>query len=114
MPALGTGEAKFRHCLGRVREQALAVSRIGPRFGDDARAVARPDAGLVGVDDRVDCGRIDQAFFREYCFQSLHARCRPAVVGIVMVSTHGFTLFERVARLRFCDFDFDFVAIGSR
>src|SRR5580700_11397179 len=90
MAALGTRESQFRDGTGRVGEQALAIRGIGPRLRDDARAVARPDASLVGIDDRVDRRRIDQALFREKGFQSLHPRSRPGVVGVVMVAHDPF------------------------
>src|SRR5271154_5721286 len=92
MPPLGSRESQLRDGPGRVSEQALAIRGIGPRFRDDARAVARPDASLVAVDDRVDSGRIDQPLLGQQGFQSLHARSRPAVVSIMMISAHSFYL----------------------
>src|SRR5271167_3338710 len=96
MAALGTGESQFRNGAGRVGEQALAIRGIGPCFCDDARAVARTDASLVGVDDRVDRRGIEQSLFREQGFQSLHARGRPAIVSIMMISTHFFSVYPSV------------------
>ena len=44
---------------------------IDPGLRDDARAVARTDLGLVGVDDRVERRPIDQAFLDEQRFERL-------------------------------------------
>ena len=115
MAALGARKSQFRDGAGRIGEQALAIRGIGPRFRDDARAVARADASLVGIDDRVDRRRIDQPLLREKGFQSLHARGRPAVVSIMMIPAHLFYL-PPVFRVSFAfrRLAFDFDAIGSR
>src|SRR5271166_6649830 len=89
MAAFGTRESEFRDGAGRVGEQAFAIRRICPRLRNDARAVARPDASLVGIDDRVDGRRIDQPLLSEDGFQSLHARGRSAVVStMIFFSVH--------------------------
>jgi hypothetical protein len=44
MAALGAGEPQLGDGGGRVVQQAFSICRIGPRFGDDARAVTRADA----------------------------------------------------------------------
>ena len=72
---------------------------IGPGLGDDDRAVARADLGLVGLDDGVERGRIDVALLGQHGFQRAHAKLRlrqlravlviVVMVMIVVVSGHG-------------------------
>src|SRR5271154_5304313 len=69
--ALGPPEAEFRDRGGGVVEQPLSKLRIAPRPGDNARAVARPDLVLEGIDDRIEGGSIEQAFLFEQRLQRL-------------------------------------------
>ncbi len=68
--------AELRDGGRRVVEQALPVGRIGPRPGDDAGAVARPDLRLVGLDERIERGGIDVALLGEDRLQRAHAKLR--------------------------------------
>ena len=58
--------------LGGVLEQGLAECRVGPGLGDDARAVVRPDLGLIGLDDGVERGGLDIALLSQDRFQRAH------------------------------------------
>ena len=55
--------AERAHGLGGVLQQGVPEGGIGPGFGDDLRAVVRADLGFVGLDDGIERGRIDIAFF---------------------------------------------------
>ena len=83
--------------LGGVLQQRLLERRIGPGLGDDDRAVARADLGLVGLDDGVERGRIDVALLGQHGFQRAHAKLRfrqlravlVVMIVVVVVSGHG-------------------------
>jgi hypothetical protein len=67
--ALKAGIAKLRDGRGGVRQQSGLIRWIHPGSGHNARAVARSDLVFVIFDDRVQCGRIDQALFDHQRFQ---------------------------------------------
>ncbi|GAC1333629.1 MAG: hypothetical protein NVSMB26_15040 [Beijerinckiaceae bacterium] len=58
----------------------------------DMGAVARSDLGLVGLDDRVERGRIDEALGDEHGFKRADAQLDlgkvGAVIVMVMVAAH--------------------------
>ena len=87
------GEAERADRLRRILEQRALERRIGPGPGDDAGAVARPDPGLVGLDDHVERGRIDIALLGQHRFQRAHAQLhlghlRAVLVIVVMIGRH--------------------------
>jgi hypothetical protein len=67
-------DAEPEHRGGGVVEQRPLECGIGPGFGYDARADMRAHLGLVGLDDGVEGGRIDIAFFGQHGFQRPHAQ----------------------------------------
>ncbi len=71
--------------LGAVLEQRLLERRIGPGLGDDARAVVRADLGLIGLDDGVERGRLDIAFFGQDRLERAHAQLGLGQLGMVVV-----------------------------
>ena len=71
--------------LGGVRQQRLLEFGIGPGLGDDDRAVARADLGLVGLDDGVERGRIDIALLGQHGFQRAHAKLHLRQLRAVLV-----------------------------
>src|SRR5438067_1301682 len=80
--------------LGAVLKQRCLESRIGPRLGDDARAVMRADLGLVGLDDGVERGRLDIAFFGQDRLKRAHAQLglgqlRMVVIVVRVMFAHG-------------------------
>jgi hypothetical protein len=80
-----------------VLEQPCAVGRIGPGLGHHAGAVARADLLLVGLDQKVERGRIDIALFGQHGFQRAHAQLGfrelgMLVVVMVVVPGHGRTI----------------------
>ena len=70
---------------GGVLQQRLPESGIGPRLGDDERTVARPDLGLVGLDDGIERRRIDVALLGQDRFQGAHAQLRLRQFGAMLV-----------------------------
>jgi hypothetical protein len=52
--------------LGAVLEEARLEVGIAPGMRHDMRAVARPDLHLIGLDDRVERGGVDQALLDEH------------------------------------------------
>ena len=74
------------HGLGRVRDQRLLERRIAPGLGDHACAVMRADFGLVGLDHRIERGRIDIAFLGENGLQRPHAQLHLRQFGAVMMA----------------------------
>ena len=71
--------------LGGVLQQRLLEGGIGPGLGDDARAVARADLGLVGLDDGVERGRVDVALLGQDGLQRAHAQLRLRQLRAVLV-----------------------------
>ena len=77
-------------------------SRIGPGAGHDARAVARPDARLVRLDDGVERRRIDMALLGQDGFERAHPRLHLGqfrmigmvviVMMVVVIVRHGASL----------------------
>jgi hypothetical protein len=59
--------------LARVLKQLPAEVRIDPGLGDGARAAMRADFVLVGLDDGIERGRLDIAFFGQDGFQRADA-----------------------------------------
>ena len=78
---------------GGVLQQRLPEGGIGPGPGDDGCAVARADLGLVGLDDGIECRRIDVAFLGQNGFQgtdpALRLRQLRAVLVVRIVVGHG-------------------------
>ena len=57
-----------------VLAQALPVGRIDPRARDHPGAVVRADAGLVGLDQLVQCRRVDVAALDQDALQRAHPK----------------------------------------
>ena len=70
---------------GGVLQERLLESGIGPRLGDDTGAVARPDLGLVGLDDGVERRRVDVALLGQDGFQRAHAQLRLGQFRAILV-----------------------------
>ena len=80
--------------LGRVFQQRLFESRIGPRLGDDPRAIVGADLGFIGLDDGIERRGIDVSLLGQNGFQRSHAQFgfgefRMVVVMMVIVFGHG-------------------------
>src|SRR6266446_668712 len=58
---LPTRVAKLRNSSRRIAQQAFTERRIDPSARDNARAIARTHFRLIGVNQYVECGRIDVA-----------------------------------------------------
>jgi hypothetical protein len=76
--------------LAAVLEERLLEGRIGPGLGDDARAVMGTDLGLIGLDDGVERGRLDIAFFGQDGLERAHTQLglrqlRMIVIVVMMV-----------------------------
>ncbi len=69
--ALAPAIAQLGDGRSGVVQKAGLVGRIAPSPGDHPRAVARTDLVLIGVDDRIQGGRIDQALLDHQRFQRL-------------------------------------------
>ena len=87
LPA-GIAELRYRRC--GILEQPGAKGRIGPGPRHHAGAIARPNLGLVGLDQQIERGRIDIAFFGQDGFQRAHAQLglgqfRMVVIVVVMI-----------------------------
>src|SRR4051794_21232447 len=54
----------------------------GPRHHPGA--VARADAGLVGIDQRIERGGVDVAFLSEHAFEGAHAQVHFAEFAVIM------------------------------
>ncbi len=85
--------AQRGECLARVVEQLAAEIGIDPGLGDGAGAAMRADLVLIGLDNGVERGRIDIAFFDQDGFQrahpQLHFRQLGTVPVVVLVVAHS-------------------------
>ncbi len=89
--------------LAGIRQQGLFEGRIGPGFRHDLRAIARADLGLIGLDDGVERGRVDIAFFGQDGFERAHAQLHLRqfrMVVIVIMVAHGAKNKRVVGRCR--------------
>ena len=69
---------------------AFLNAGIGPGLGDDDRAVARADLGLVGLDDGVERGRVDIALLGQHGFQRADAKLRLRQLrAVLVIVVHG-------------------------
>ncbi len=71
--------------LAGVVQQRLLEGRIGPGLGDDLRAVARADLGLVGLDDGIERRRIDIALFGQDGLERAHPQLGLREFGMVVI-----------------------------
>ena len=83
--ALAPGVAERRDGRARVVEQPFAERGIDPGARDDARAVARTDLGLIGVDQDIERSGIDVAFLREHRLQRADAHVHFAELAVIVV-----------------------------
>jgi hypothetical protein len=96
-PELGNGFAG-------IVEQAALERRIGPRLGDDPRAIVRADFGLERLDDEVERSGIDVAFFGEHRLHRAHAKLHLGefravfVVVVIVIVRHGGNLARTCRR----------------
>ncbi len=70
---------------GRVAREPGAKRWVCPGAGDDARAIARADLRLVGVDQHVECGRVDVALRGEHRLERAHAQFHRAQFAVVVL-----------------------------
>ncbi len=83
-----------------VLKQPFAVGRIAPGFRHHMGTVARPDLGLVGLDQKVESGRVHIAFLGQNGFERADAQLRlrqfrmvvVVMMMVVIVSGHGMIL----------------------
>jgi hypothetical protein len=61
--ALYAGETQFSNGGCGVFHQSTFVFRVTPRSGDNLCAVSGADFVLVGVNQFIQCRRVDQSFF---------------------------------------------------
>jgi hypothetical protein len=62
------------HRFGGVIQQGLLESRIGPGLGDNLRAIVRADPGFIGLDNGIERGWFDIAFFGQDRLERAHAQ----------------------------------------
>jgi hypothetical protein len=82
--ALAAGVAERGDGRRGIGQQPFAKGRVDPGPRHHARAVARADAGLVGVDQRVERGGVDVALLREHGFERAHAQVHLAEFAVVV------------------------------
>ena len=85
MLALPAGKPERLDRLGGIIQQPLPEFRIAPRPGHDTRPVARPDLGLIGVDQHIQCRGIDVALFDQQRLQRLDPQRRIAELGMIVI-----------------------------
>ena len=102
--ALAADVAELGDRRGRVGQQALLVGGVDPGARHHARAVARPDLVLVGVDQRVERGRIDQPLLDQQRFERLHpqGRVRGQFLVVVIVIRDPPCRLQRAQRAAAC------------
>ena len=66
-----------------VAQQPGAEARVEPCSGDDTRTVARTDARLVRLDERIQCGRVDVTLVDEDAFQGPHPQVHLTDLAVV-------------------------------
>ena len=57
-----------------IRKQRTLVVRVDPGLGHGARAVVRTNFGLIGLDDEIERGGVDVAFFGQDGFERTHPK----------------------------------------
>ena len=85
MLALPAGVAEGGDRGGGIGLEPVGEGGIAPGAGDDAGAVAGADLGLIGVDDDVDGGWVDQALDDEDGFERTDAGGHRVEVVVVIV-----------------------------
>ena len=91
--------------LGGVCQQRLLEFRIGPGLCDHLRAVVRADLGLVGLDDRIERGRLDIALLGQDRFERAHTDLHLGqfrAVLVVMMIVVVLVVILRHAAAPFC------------
>ena len=83
--ALPAGVAQRGDRRGGIGQQPLPEGRIDPGPRHHTRAIARADAGLVGVDQRIERGGVDVTLLREHAFEGAHAQVHLAEFAVFMV-----------------------------
>ena len=83
--ALAAGVTDFGNCRRGVLQETCAIGWIGPGFGDDACAVAWSDFLLIGLDQHVECSRIDIALFGQHSFEGSHAQLGFRKLGMIVI-----------------------------
>jgi hypothetical protein len=97
--ALAARVAQRRDRGGRVAQQPVAKVRVDPGSCHDARSIARADARLVGIDQRIERGRIDVALLGEHRFQCPHAQVHVAQFAVfVLRPAHAGMLSQGLGR----------------
>src|SRR5882762_10207479 len=81
--ALSTGITQFGNSGGRIAHQSFSKCRIYPGARDDARAVARTDFRLVGVDQYIECCRIDVALLGHHRLERADAPLDVAEFAVI-------------------------------
>jgi hypothetical protein len=80
-----THDAERADRRGRVLEQRFLEGGIDPGACYDLGAIVRADAGLVSLDDGVERGRIDIAFFGQDGLERAHPQLCLAELGAMVV-----------------------------
>src|SRR5437899_1022021 len=74
---------------GRILQERLLEGGVAPRLCHHCRAIARADLGLIGLDDGIECRRVDIALFGqdgfECAYPELGLRQRRALMVVLMV-----------------------------
>jgi len=78
------------HRPGSVIQQGLFEGRVRPGLGDNLRAIVRADLRFVGLDNGIERGRFDIAFFGQDRLERAHAQLglrqfRMVVMMVVVV-----------------------------
>src|SRR5262249_10334582 len=72
--ALEARVAKRSNYVRRFRKQPLFKLLIDPRLGDNAVPIVRADFFLVGLDQKIECSRLDIALLGENALKSAYTQ----------------------------------------
>src|SRR5262249_36878135 len=83
--ALHPTVAKFSDSGVGVSKKTLLVGWVGPGASNDAGAITRADFVLVGVDERIERGAVNQTFLDQERFESFDTEREVGRNGLMIV-----------------------------
>src|SRR5262249_18032519 len=90
MATLWPCDSQLRAGGHRITQKSFPEPRVDPRPGNHAGAVARSDLAFVGVDDRIQTGRVNQPLLYQELLERLNSRSGTVFGGVMVMFAHCF------------------------